>query len=82
MQTMQQSTEPELEVDELLSSLAYWLEHSNSDVTWPFVKGGLNSIISDLKRTLQNRDDRPTIEEDIAKIEEFIKRQEGAYGRA
>ena len=52
------------------------------DVTWPFVKGGLNNIISDLKRTLQNRDDRPTIEEDIARIEEFIKRQEDRYSRA
>ena len=82
MQTTQQSTEPEVELDELFSALAYWLEHSNSDVTWPFVKGGLNNIISDLKRTLQNRDDRPTIEEDIAKIEEFIKRQEDRYSRA
>lgn len=49
MEATQQSTEPDLELDELLSSLVYWLEHSNSDVTRPFVKGGLNSVLSDLK---------------------------------
>lgn len=70
-----------MELDELLSSLVYWLEHSNPDVTWPFVKAGLNNIISDLKRTLQSRNDRATIEEDIAKIEKFIKRQDDAYSR-
>jgi hypothetical protein len=82
MEATQQSTEPDIELDELLSSLVYWLEHSNSDVTWPFVKGGLNSLLSDLKGTLQSRSDRSTIEQDIAKIEEFIKRQDDAYSRA
>jgi hypothetical protein len=81
VQTVQRSTEPEITLDELLRSVAYWLEHSNSDVTWPFVKRGLGNLIEDLKLTLESRSDRSAIEEDIAKIEEFIERQEDASSR-
>ena len=70
------SMEPQLDLDVLLQDIAYWLEHSNSDVTWPFVKRGLNHIIGDLRQTLELRSDRRAIEEVIAKIEEFIKHRE------
>jgi hypothetical protein len=70
------SMESQLDLDVLLQNVAYWLEHSNSDVTWPFVKRGLNHIIGDLRQRLELRSDRPAIEAVIAKIEEFIKRRE------
>ena len=70
------SMESQLDLDVLLQNVAYWLEHSNSDVTWPFVKRGLNHIIGDLRQKLELRSDRPAIEAVIAKIEEFIKRRE------
>ena len=70
------SMESQLDLDVLLQNIAHWLEHSNSDVTWPFVKRGLNHIIGDLRQKLELRSDRPAIEAVIAKIEEFIKRRE------
>jgi hypothetical protein len=70
------SMESQLDLDVLLQNIASWLEHSNSDVTWPFVKRGLNHIIGDLRQNLELRSDRPAIEAVIAKIEEFIKRRE------
>jgi hypothetical protein len=80
---LHEPTEPQLSLDELLRSVAYWLDHSDSDVTWPFVKRGLSNLIDDLKLTLESRSDRSTIEEDIVRIEEFIKRQdETKYGHA
>lgn len=66
----------ETSLDELLQSVVYWVEHSDSAVTWPFVKRGLNSVIEDLRKTLKSRPDRRAIEEDIAKIEEFITRRD------
>jgi hypothetical protein len=72
----EQSMESQLDLDALLQNIAYWLEHSNSGVTWPFVKHGLNHIIGDLRKTLELRSDRRAIEEVIAKIEEFIKHRE------
>jgi hypothetical protein len=36
----EKSMEPQIDLDGLLQNIAYWLEHSNSDVTWPFVKRG------------------------------------------
>ncbi len=69
--------EPSL--DELLQSVLYWLEHSNSAVTWPFVKRGLNSLIEDLREDLESRPDRRALERDIAKIEEFIKRTDKQF---
>jgi hypothetical protein len=70
------SVELGIELDELLQTLADRLEHSSSSVTWPFVKERLNHLIEDLKQKSENRSDRPAIEEDIAKIEEFIRRRE------
>jgi hypothetical protein len=70
------SMESQLDLDVLLQNVAYWLEHSNSDVTWPFVKRGLNQLIGDLRQKLELRSDQPAIEAVIAKIEEFIKRRE------
>jgi hypothetical protein len=70
------SMESQLDLDVLLQNIAYWLEHSNSDVTWPFVKRGLIQLIGDLRQKLELRSDQPAIEAVIAKIEEFIKRRE------
>jgi hypothetical protein len=69
-------------MDELLQNFAYWLDHSDSNVTWPFVKRGLSNLIDDLKLTLGSRSDRSIIEKDIIKIQEFIKRQEDVRSRA
>jgi hypothetical protein len=78
---LQELTEPELSVDEVLQNLTYWLEHSDSNVTWPFVKRGLRSLIDDLKLTLGSRSDRPMVENDIIKIQEFIEGQEDVRSR-
>lgn len=78
---MQELAEPELSLDELLQNVAYWLEHSDSSVTWPFVKRGLNSLVDDLKLTLGSRSDRSMVEKDILKIEEFIRGQEDVWSR-
>jgi hypothetical protein len=88
------------DIDDLLRALSFWLDESNSEVIWPFVKRGLENIIDDLRRgsfetesTSPDRthaendtpislkdvlgsNDLALVEEDIAKIEEFIKRQE------
>jgi hypothetical protein len=61
--------------DELLQLLADWLDASNSDITWPFVKRGLIHLIADLKLGSVEGIDRTKIEEDIAKIEGFIEHQ-------
>jgi hypothetical protein len=69
------SEEP-LELDALLRNLAYSLERSDADVTWLFVKRGLDHMIEDLKEKLLDpslSNKRQALEEDIAKVEEFIR---------
>jgi hypothetical protein len=79
---LQELIEPELSLDELLRNVAYWLDHSDSNVTWPFVKRGLNSLVDDLRLTLDSRSDRVMIEKDIIRIQEFIKGQDEVRSRA
>ena len=73
---MQRMSEEPLELDALLRNLAYSLERSDADVTWLFVKRGLDHMIEDLKEKLLDpslSNKRQALEEDIAKVEEFIR---------
>jgi len=73
----EKSMEPQIDLDGLLQNIAYWLEHSNSDVTWPFVKRGLNHIVGDLRQNLELRSDRPAIEAATRKLRNSLSVESG-----